>query len=100
MVQKKCNLCGWEMQDLRGTPQNLMGGPAWVCSNPNCSRNRPRAGSLQIRRDGGFNEYHGHGPLRPDGSGNIDFDDSQGKHSHTVRDKDFNKVWEREEGES
>lgn len=135
------------MSDMRGSTSHMMGGPAWECMNPYCSRNRssyssgssgsdwlykdcatpgcsnqvrykshwdnppnycdsckeqhrnsPRAGSLQRRKDGGYNEYHGRGHHNSEGG--IDFDDSQGKHSHTVRDKDFNKVWERKEGES
>lgn len=55
-----------------------------------------RAGSLQRRSDGGWNEYHGRGRHRPDGG--IEFGDSRGKHSHHVRDQNFKDTGGREEG--
>lgn len=88
------------MSDNEGSRDHMAGGPRWLCSNPSClsrQQSTPRAGSLQRRQGGGFDEYHGRGQHRADGG--IAFDDSQGKHSHTVRDKDFKPVFERKEGE-
>ncbi len=62
-----------------------------------------RAGSLQYNKDQQqWHEYHGWGQdgnmIRPDGGVNFNDETPYGKHSHTIRDRDFNIRRERPEG--